>query len=57
MSNSNINIIRQDELEEIDADPIGNGVFGNYFLRKFKRLGINIVEKQLIHADNNVDML
>jgi serine/threonine protein kinase len=57
MSNSNINIIRQDELEEIDAGSIGNGVFGNCFLRKFKRLGINIVEKQLIDTDNNVDML
>ena len=48
-------MIRPDELEEINASSIGNGVYGDCFLRKFKRLGIQIVEKQLI--DNNIDML
>ena len=42
-------------MEEINAHSIGNGVFGNCFLKKFKRLGINVVEKQLI--DNSIDML
>ena len=55
MSKSNINIIRHDELEEIDTNLIGNDVFGNCFLRKFKRLGINVVEKQLV--DNSISLL
>jgi serine/threonine protein kinase len=42
-------------LEEIDAGSIGNGVYGKCYLRKFKRLGINVVQKQLI--DSNIDML
>ena len=48
-------MIRPDELEEINASSIGNRVYGDCFLRKFKRLGIQIVEKQLI--DNNIDDL
>jgi hypothetical protein len=34
---------------------IGNGVFGNCFLKKFIRLGITVVEKQL--TDSTADML
>ena len=41
---ANSDIIRQDELEEIDTDSVGSDVFGNCFLRKLKRLGINVVE-------------
>ncbi len=55
MSTGSLNVIRPDELEEINAHSIGNGVFANCFLKKFKRLGINVVEKQLI--DNNIAML
>ena len=55
MSTSSLNIIRPDELKEIHADSIGNGVYGNCFLKEFKRFGITVVEKQLI--DNNTDML
>ena len=36
MSKSNINIIRHDELEEIDTNLIGNGVFGNCFFKKIQ---------------------
>ena len=55
MSTSSLNIIRPDELKEIHSDSIGKGVYGNCFLRKFKRLGITVVEKQL--TDNNTRML
>ena len=36
MSNSHINIIRQDELEEIDADPIGYGVFWKLLFKEIQ---------------------
>ena len=52
---ANNDIIRQDELEEIDTDSIGSDVFGNCFLRKLKRLGINVVDKQLV--ENNIHVL
>ena len=50
-----VNIIRHEELEEISSEPIGNDVYGNCFLRTFKRLQIPVVEKQLI--DSTVDLL
>ena len=52
---SSINIISQDELQIANTDSIGGGVFGNCYLKKFTRLGINVVEKQLI--DGNIDVL
>ena len=50
-----VNIICHEELEEISSEPIGNGAYGNCFLRTFKRLQIPVVEKQLI--DSTVDLL
>lgn len=47
--------IRHEELEEISSELIGNGVFGNYFLKRFNRLEITVVEKHWI--DGTVDML
>ena len=50
-----VTIIKADELETIDSKGIGSGVFSDCFIRKFKRLGINVVEKQIPDAD--IDML
>ena len=50
-----ITSIEHEELEEISNESIGNGVFGNWFLKKFIRLGITVVEKQL--TDSTADML
>jgi hypothetical protein len=52
-----VNIIRHEELEELEisSESIGNGVYGNCFLKRFNRLQITVVEKQLI--DSTVDML
>ena len=50
-----VSVIRHKELEEISNEPIGNGVYGNCFLRTFKRLNIPVFEKQLI--DSTVDLL
>ena len=50
-----VNIIQHEEFEEISDESIGNGVYGNCFLRRFNRLQILVVEKQLI--DSTVDML
>ena len=50
-----VNIIHHEELEELSSEPIGNGVYGNCFLRTFKRLKIPVVEKQLI--DSTLDLL
>ena len=50
-----ITTIQHEELEEISNESIGNGVFGSCFLKKFIRLGITVVEKQLI--DSTADML
>jgi hypothetical protein len=50
-----ITTIQHEELEEISNESIGNGVFGNCFPKKFIRLGITVVEKQL--TDSTADML
>ncbi|CAB4007599.1 Hypothetical predicted protein [Paramuricea clavata] len=50
-----ITTIQHEELEEISNESIGNGVFGNCFHKKFIRLGITVVEKQL--TDSTADML
>ena len=50
-----VNINSPDELECVHLESVGSGVFGTCFLKKFTRLGINMVEKQLI--DGNIDML
>ena len=52
-----VNIIRHEELEELEisSESIGNGVYGKCFFKRFNRLQITVVEKQLI--DSTVDML
>jgi hypothetical protein len=50
-----ITTIQHEELEEISNESIGNGVFGNCFPKKFIRLGITVVEKQL--TDSTANML
>ena len=50
-----ITTIQHEELGEISTESIGNGVFGSCFPKKFIRLGITVVEKQL--TDSTADML
>lgn len=49
-------MISSQELEKIEDDAIiGNGVYGECKIKTYKRLGINVVEKQL--KGGNIDML